>query len=166
MPFTRARGAAGTARRVREAPGGASSPRPRRGTVRIAAMAAAAAAAKKIVSHGEKWGPTPAHIRTPTTTTATKFTELLMRKNASERRAIFWVGMPPSRRIHAPSARPPIPLAGTIDPIPSSDQAISALVLRDMWLQKIGRNITWYERPDSASNTTASTIHPGLASPR
>ena len=48
----------------------------------------------------------PSAISVPTTTTATKFTELLIRKKATERRAMRSAGMPPSCRIHAPSARP------------------------------------------------------------
>ena len=76
----------------------------------------------------------------PSTATATKLTELLMRKNATDRRAICSPGMPPSRRIQAPSARPPAPLAGTIEPTPSSDRPISQLVRPHAW-QKTGRNM-------------------------
>ena len=68
----------------------------------------------------------------PSTATAMKFTELLIMKNATERRAITSPGMPPSLRIHAPSARPPAPLAGTIEPAPSSASAISTLVRHGM----------------------------------
>ena len=77
----------------------------------------------------------------PSTATATKFTELLIRKNATERLAIRCAGMPPSLRIQAPSARPPAPLAGTIEPAPSSDNPISQLVRHGRFWQKIGRNI-------------------------
>jgi hypothetical protein len=76
------------------------------------------------------------------TATATKLTELLIRKNATDRRAILSAGIPPRRRIHAPSASPPAPLAGTREPTPSSAHAISRLVRADMWLQNTGRNIT------------------------
>ena len=78
----------------------------------------------------------------PSTATATKLTELLIRKKATERRAIRSAGMPPSRRIQAPSASPPAPLAGTIEPAPSSARPISQLVRHGMFRQKIGRNIT------------------------
>ena len=77
----------------------------------------------------------------PMTATATKFTELLMRKNATDRRAIFSAGIPPWLRIHAPSARPPAPLAGTSEPTASSDQPISQLVRHDVYRQNTGRNI-------------------------
>ena len=77
----------------------------------------------------------------PSTATAMKFTELLMRKKATERLAIRCAGMPPSRRIQAPRARPPAPLAGTIEPAPSSDKPISQLVRHGMLWQKTGRNI-------------------------
>ena len=78
----------------------------------------------------------------PSTATAMKFTELLMRKKATERLAIRCAGMPPSRRIQAPSARPPAPLAGTIEPAASSDRPISQLVRHGMLRQKTGRNMT------------------------
>ena len=95
------------------------------------------------MSQSERWGPDrPTAITTPTTATATKLTAPLIRKNATERRAIWFVGMPPSRRIHAPRARPPMPLAGTIDPMASSDQPSSQAVRTGMWRQKIGRNMT------------------------
>ena len=45
-------------------------------------------------------------------------------------------------QIHAPRARPPAPLAGTIDPAPSSARPISQLVRQGMLWQKTGRNIT------------------------
>ena len=78
----------------------------------------------------------------PSTATATKLTELLIRKNATERFAIRSGGMPPLFRIHAPSARPPAPLAGTIDPAASSARPISQLVRHGIRGQKIGRNIS------------------------
>ena len=78
----------------------------------------------------------------PSTATATKFTELLMRKKATERRAIRSAGIPPSWRIQAPRARPPAPLAGTSEPMASSDQPISQLVRHGMCSQKIGRNMS------------------------
>jgi hypothetical protein len=78
----------------------------------------------------------------PSTATATKLTELLMRKKATERRAICSPGMPPSCRIQAPSASPPAPLAGTIEPAPSSARPISQLVRHGMALQKTGRNMS------------------------
>ena len=77
----------------------------------------------------------------PSTATATKLTELLIRKKATERRAMRSAGIPPRCRIHAPSARPPAPLAGTSEPAASSDQAICALVRHDIRLQKTGRNM-------------------------
>ena len=76
----------------------------------------------------------------PSTATAMKFTELLIRKKATERLAIRSPGMPPSLRIQAPSASPPAPLAGTIEPAPSSANPISQLVRHGMFWQKIGRN--------------------------
>ena len=73
------------------------------------------------MSSAERSGPTPSHMASPTTTTATKFTPLLITKNATERRAISSPGMPPLRSAQAPSARPLAPLAGTIEPTASSD---------------------------------------------
>src|SRR2546426_12262089 len=104
----------------------------------------------------------PTAISVPRTATAAKLTELLRRKKATERRAIWSAGMPPWFRIQAPSARPPAPLAGTIDPIASSDQPISRLVRQGILGQKSGLNITTYESPDSASSEIAIPIHPGL----
>ena len=102
-----------------------------------------AAAAGTTVSQGERSGPkTPTASRVPSTATATKLIELLIRKKATERRAMRSAGMPPSCRIQAPSASPAAPLAGTIEPIPSDDQLISQLVRHGMWLQKIGRNMS------------------------
>ena len=77
----------------------------------------------------------------PSTATAMKFTELLIRKKATERLAIRSAGMPPSRRIQAPRARPPAPLAGTIEPAASSARPISQLVRQGMFWQKMGRNM-------------------------
>ena len=108
----------------------------------IKATTAAAPAAGNAVSQSERCGPArPTAITKPTTATATKLTAPLIRKNATERRAIWGAGMPPSRRIQAPRASPPIPLAGTIDPIASSDQPSSQVVRQRMCEQKIGRNI-------------------------
>jgi hypothetical protein len=76
----------------------------------------------------------------PSTATAMKFTELLIRKKATERLAIRSAGMPPRLRIQAPSARPPAPLAGTTEPAPSSAKPISQLVRHGMLWQKMGRN--------------------------
>ena len=102
----------------------------------------------------------------PRTATATKLTELLIRKKATERRAIRSAGIWRRLRIHAPSARPPAPLAGTIEPTPSSDQAISELVRHDIRRQNTGRNISTYEQHESPSSTTASASHQGSAWPR
>ena len=79
------------------------------------------------MSASEKCGPTPSAIRIPTTPTATKLIELLISRNAIERRAITGPGIPERLRIQAPSAMPPAPLAGTIEPTASSDKPISAL---------------------------------------
>ena len=80
-------------------------------------MTSIAPAAGTAVSQGDRSGPTRPRARAvPSTATATKFTELLMRKKATERLAIRSAGIPPSRRIQAPRARPPAPLAGTIEP--------------------------------------------------
>ena len=95
------------------------------------------------MSHSDLSGPaSPIAMIVPTTATATKLTELLMRKKATERRAICSAGIPPSRRIQAPNARPAAPLAGTIAPAPSSARPISQLVRHGMFRQKTGRNMT------------------------
>ena len=110
--------------------GGASAPRPSRGSsehARDDGDATAPRAARSAAASGAGRRARPPSA-CPMTATATKFTELLIRKNATERRAIRSAGMPPRCRIQAPSARPPAPLAGTIEPTASSDQPISALV--------------------------------------
>jgi hypothetical protein len=68
--------------------------------------------------------------------------EPLIRKNATDRRAIFSAGIPAWRRIQAPSASPPMPLAGTSDPTPVSDSEICQLIFQGMRGQKIGRNMS------------------------
>jgi hypothetical protein len=88
----------------------------------------------------------------------------LIRKKATERLAIRSPRMPPSRRIQAPRARPPAPLAGTIAPAPSSDKPISQLVHHGMLWQKMGGNSNTYDTRDMASNATASATHSGRAS--
>ena len=77
----------------------------------------------------------------PRTNTATKFAPLLSTKKATEWRAISSPGMPPLRSAHAPSASPPAPLAGTIDPAPSSDMPSSYVVRHVIRAQKTGRNM-------------------------
>ena len=81
-------------------------------------------------------------MTTPRTATATKLTELLMRKNATERRAMLCGFIPLRLSTHAPSASPPMPLAGTMEPIPSSDHPSSLALRQDILSQKIGRNMT------------------------
>ena len=113
-----------------------------RGSAATTAISAIDMSAGTSVSHSDRSGPTSpvARIR-PNAATAKKLTELLMRKKATERRAMRSASIPRRCRIHAPRARPPIPLAGTIDPIPSSTPPISALVRHDIERQKIGRNM-------------------------
>jgi hypothetical protein len=93
------------------------------------------------VSAGVVCGPTPRNIATPITPTATKLTELLINRNATLRRAIRVAGIPKRLRIHAPSATPPAPLAGTIEPTASSHSPISALERQVIRRQNTGRNI-------------------------
>lgn len=81
-------------------------------------------------------------ISAPISATAAKFTELLTRKNATDRLPIWSPGIPPWCRIQAPSASPPAPLAGTIDPTASSDKPISQLARHDIWRQKTCLNIS------------------------
>ena len=73
------------------------------------------------MSSGESSGPTPSHMATPSTATATKFAALLSVKNATVRRAMSSTGMPLLRSAQAPNASPPAPLAGTSEPTASSD---------------------------------------------
>ena len=84
----------------------------------------------------------PSAITVPNTATATKLTPLLIRKKATERRAIRWPGMPPRCRTHAPRASPPAPLAGTSEPIASSEPPICQLRRQPSPVQKIGPNMT------------------------
>ena len=81
-------------------------------------------------------------MSSPMIATATKLTELLIRKKATERRAIRSASMPPSCRTQAPSARPPAPLAGTSEPIASSEPPICQLRRQLSPRQKIGANMT------------------------
>src|SRR4051795_9601143 len=162
-PSTTAWRTATTALPVRPSSFSASGPRPMRGSSSTAPIVTTASAAGSAVSRSDLCGPTPSAISVPTTATATKFTELLMRKNATDRRATFPAGIPPCVRIHAPSARPPAPLAGTSEPTASSDQAISQLVRHDVDAQKTGRNIATYDTPDSASRTTPTASQAGSA---
>ena len=78
----------------------------------------------------------------PSTATATKLTPDLMTKKATERRAIRAPSIPPLWRTQAPSARPPAPLAGTIEPIASSEPPICQLRRQPSPVQKIGPNMT------------------------
>ena len=122
---------------------GASRPGPSRGTAATSAIAATDSAAGNAVSHSESSGPTrPIAITVPRTATATKFTDDLISRNATERRAILSAGIPPRRSTHAPSATPAAPLAGTSEPTASSDPAISQLDRHAIRRQKIGRNIS------------------------
>ena len=98
--------------------------------------------------------------------TATKFTELLMSRNATLRRATTATGMPERVRIQAPSATPPAPLAGTIEPTAISESEISNVERHDIRGQNAGRNIATYERLDSTSRRIATAIHPGDARSR
>jgi CheY-like chemotaxis protein len=72
--------------------------------------------------------------------------------------------MPPRCRIQAPSASPPAPLAGTSEPIPSSEPPICQLRRRDRPVQKIGPNTSPYEANERPSNRAARASQPGLAS--
>ena len=93
------------ARATRPARG--SAPGPSRGINNTSPITSPAAAAGTAVSQSEGAGPkTPTASSVPITATATKLIELLIRKKATERRAMRSAGMPPSCRIQAPSARP------------------------------------------------------------
>src|SRR3954451_4967223 len=162
-PSTTAWRTATTALPVRPSSFSASGPRPMRGSSSTAPIVTIASAAGSAVSRSDLCGPTPSAISVPTTATATKFTELLMRKNATVRRATLSAGIPSCVRIHAPSARPPPPLAGTSEPTASSDQPISQLVRHDIPGQKTGRNMATYDRHESASRPTATTSQPVFA---
>src|SRR3954452_6565659 len=162
-PSTTAWRTARTALRTRASSGSASGPWPIRGSRSTTAIVTTESAAGSAVSSSDFSGPTPSAMSVPMTATATKFTELLMRKNATDRRAIWSAGIPARLRIHAPSARPPAPLAGSSEPTASSDQPISQLVRHEVEAQNTGRNIATYETPDSASRTTATASQAGLA---
>ncbi len=159
--------AALTARRSREASGPGARPGPRRGMATTAPSASTAMAAGKAVSHSESSGPNrPSARAVPSTATARKFTELLIRKKATERRAIRAVSMPPRWSTHAPSASPPAPLAGTSEPMASSEPPICQLRRQVRPVQKIGPNMTTYDANERPSSSVARTSHPGLAPAR
>src|SRR4051812_48408021 len=162
-PSTTAWRTATTPLRSRLSSGLASGPWPICGSSRTAPIVTTESTAGSAVNNSDLCGPTPSAITVPTTATATKFTELLSRKNATDRRAILSAGIPARLRIHAPSARPPAPLAGRSEPTASSDQPISQLVRHDVDAQKTGRNIATYDTPDSASRTTPTASQAGSA---
>ena len=89
-----------------------------------------------------------------------------MSRNATLRRATTATGMPERVRIQAPSATPPAPLAGTIEPTAISESEISNVERHDIRGQNAGRNIATYERLDSTSRRIATAIHPGEARSR
>ena len=102
----------------------------------------------------------------PITATATKLTELLIRKKATERRAMRSAGMPPSCRIQAPSARPAGAAGG-------HDRAHRERRPADLPARP-PRHVTAEDRPEhqhvggartAASKATASAIQPGLHPP-
>src|SRR5690349_16130878 len=91
-----ARRLAATKRWTRDASGAGAGPGPKRGTVRTAAIRAMDISAGSSVSvHGSSTPNRPKYMSRPITATATKLTELLIRKNATERRAIRSPSMPP-----------------------------------------------------------------------
>ena len=105
-------------------------------------MTRVAAAAGTAVSQSERSGPnSPTASAAPITATARKLTPLLIRKKATERRAMRGPSMPPRWRIQAPSASPPAPLAGTSEPIASSAPPICQLRRPLRPVQKIGPNM-------------------------
>src|SRR4051794_16086719 len=119
-------------------------------------------AAGHAVSHSDRCGPTsPTAISVPSAATNTKLVALLMTKKATERRAISCAGMPAWLRTQAPSARPLMPLAGTIDPTPTSDHEIFQLSVQGIDGQNTGRNIRTYDEHDRNSNATATPSQPG-----
>ena len=67
-------------------------------------------------------------------------TRLVSRKKATVRRAMWPVSMPPRRRIHAPSARPPAPPTENSEFAASSESPISVLVRQLILRQKTARN--------------------------
>src|SRR5215218_9418831 len=164
MPSMIAARAEWTARRTRPTSGPGGRPGPIRGIASTTASSVTDRAAGSALSSSERCGPTrPAAISVPITATATKFTELLIRKNATERRAIRSAGIPRRLRIQAPSASPLAPLAGTIEPTASSAPPISALARHDIRRQNTGRNISTYDTHDRSSKATASASQPGAA---
>ena len=81
-------------------------------------------------------------MSSPMIATAKKLTELLIRKNATERWAIRSASMPPSWRTQAPKASPLAPLAGTSEPTASSEPPICQLRRQLRPRQKTGANMT------------------------
>ena len=65
---------------------------------------------------------------------------LVRKKNATLRRAIWAVGMPPRWSAQAPRARPPNPPVGRTALAPSSENPISALIRHRIERQKMLRN--------------------------
>ncbi len=94
------------------------------------------------MSQIDRSGPTPRAIAVPTTATATKFTELLIRKKATERRAMRSPLMPPRLSTQAPSASPAAPLAGISEPAASCEPPICHDLRQVRPVQKMGPNMT------------------------
>ena len=130
-----------TSRLKREASGPGGLPGPMRGSRATAPITRVAAAAGTAVSQSDRSGPTPTASAAPITATARKLTPLLIRKKATDRRAMRGPSMPPRWRIHAPRASPPAPLAGTSEPIASSAPPICQLRRPLRPVQKIGPNM-------------------------
>jgi hypothetical protein len=78
--------------------------------------------------------PSPQRMRKVT------LTRLVSRKNATVRRAMCPVSMPPRRRIQAPSASPPAPPTERSEFAASSESPISLLVRQLILRQKTARN--------------------------
>ena len=143
MPVPIAARTAWAARRSFDADFPGSSPGPRWESAATPARNASDSAAGSAVSHSDWCGPSsPTAISVPMTATATKLTELLISRNATERRAILSSSIPSRCRIQAPNASPLAPLVGISEPTASSASAISVVVRRDSRGQKTGRNIS------------------------
>src|SRR5919107_1565062 len=105
-PSTTAWRTASTVRRSALSVARASGPCPIRGSSRTPPIVTPDIAAGSAVRSGDRCPPArPAAMIAPITATATKLTELLMRKNATERRATLSAGMPEDPRAEREAAR-------------------------------------------------------------
>ena len=150
-----------TPRRSREASGPGRPPGPRRGIAATAAIGAPPGGRRQRGQPERLIGPDePSAIAAPSTATATKLTPLLIRKKATERRAI-------RSPLHAAAVQHPRAEGQPAGAAGGDQRAHRELRPPDLPapppaspVQKIGPNMTTYETNERPSSSGASTSQP------